>query len=177
MNPQEALSLHTESRVGRLTSTFLWPNPQMKINWRPPGTTNRTMLLWGQEPVLPFVLCMSAWYRSAAVDTRRNNLILVPCIYLRHILKFKQFVVLSFLSWAALPLPSWKSLHVGTLHQDVSLRLAAGISVSNMLWLCSVLSTFPGWGVLQQMDVVWGIFVGVGCLEAIVQNTHESAQE
>lgn len=91
------------------------------------------MLLWGQQPVLPFVLCMSAWYMSAAVDTRRNNLVFVPCIYLRHILKFKQFVALSFLSWAALPLPSWKSLHLGTLHQHVSLRLAADILVSNVL--------------------------------------------
>lgn len=94
MNPQEVSSLHREIREGRFTSTFLWPNPQMKINWKSPGTTNRTMFLWCQEFVLPFVLCMLPWNTSAAVSTRRNNFI--PCIYLGHNLKLKQFIVLFF---------------------------------------------------------------------------------
>lgn len=176
-NPQEALSLHTEIREGRFTSAFLWSNPQMKINWKPSGTTNRTMLLWGQELVSPFVLCTSAWCTSAAVHTRRNNLIFIPYIHLRHILEFKQLIGLFFLSWSTSLLPLWKSLHLGTLHRQVSLRLAADIPVSNVLWLCSCSFHIPWLGVLEQTDVVWGMFVGVGCFEAIIQNIHDRASE
>lgn len=42
---------------------------------------------------------------SAAVDTRRNDLVCVPYIHLSNILKLKQFLAFIFLSWTATLLP------------------------------------------------------------------------
>lgn len=132
------------------------------------------MLQWGQEPVLPLVFCMSEWCMSAAVDTRRNDLVCVPYIHLSNILKLKQFLAFIFfvLDCYTSPImeipPSGDTLPARFFDCCRYFR--------NVLWLYSVLSTLPGWEVLKHMDAMRGIFMGVGCFEAIIQNTHEVFQ-